>query len=360
MKNKLLITLALTGLAGGLTSVAQAASSVTLYGLVDAGPMYKNYRFKGDGVHVKDSGVRFESGILNSSRIGLKGVEDLGGGNKVLFQFEQKVDLNDGKGGNWSRQAWVGLGGSWGTFTMGRQKDVADKMLDVNATRGLGKASRAFGGQGGRHDSLFKYMTPKFSGFSGGVAYARGGKTGDDYRNFWSTGARYDNGPIYVGVAYNRNRPADKSNGKSLGYNVNNWAIGASYDFTMVKLSAAYGQDKNGKLNTPGDAKSSKLGGYSPAGLGAYNQRGFKSKNYYLGATAPIGPGKLGVAWQRSSSNLGRLGVDNKTQNIFAAQYEYFLSKRTKMFAYGAYAKGLAYLNGFKGRELGVGLQHRF
>ncbi|MFA7528235.1 MAG: hypothetical protein WCZ18_11315 [Ottowia sp.] len=42
------------------------------------------------------------------------------------------------------------------------------------------------------------------------------------------------------------------------------------------------------------------------------------------------------------------------------AQYKYALSKRTFLYAHGAYAKNLAYLRGFKGRELALGMQHRF
>lgn len=346
--------LAAACLLGCSLGIAQADSSVVLYGLADAGPMHRQYTFRQGGADVRHSSNGLASGVLNSSRFGLEGSEDLGQGLSAIFNLEQEVDLGDGAGGDWKRQAWVGLSSKrWGAVTLGRQKDVADKMFDIQTTRGLGKTSRAFGGAGGRHDALIKYLSPRFGGVRGGVAYAHGTR-GDDYRHFWSLGAQYANGPVLVGGGYDIDR-------LRAGYSVKNWALGGSYDFKVVKLALGYGEDRNGKLNAPGNVKGSTLGGYKPAGLGDYNRRGFKSRNYYLGAVVPAGSGEVGLAWSRSSSNLGRIaGVAAGSQDIFVAQYKYPLSKRTFLYAYGAYARNLAYLSGFKGRELALGMQHRF
>ena len=132
-------TLLAAALVAGFAGVAHAESSVTLYGLVDAGYGYSNIEAKGRGdypngkVSVRKFGV--QSGVMNGNRWGLKGKEDLGNGTSAIFVLESGFDLGDGtqsqstkgKDGNridrlFGRQAYVGLTGeSWGTFTIGRQ-----------------------------------------------------------------------------------------------------------------------------------------------------------------------------------------------------------------------------------------------
>lgn len=358
MKKTRVVASIAAGLAGmGLgLGLAQAASSVTMYGVADAGPMYNQYSYSGAGQRVRQSSTGLQTGIMNSSRLGLKGSEDLGGGLKAIFQFEQKVKLTDGGSDSkpWKRQAWVGLDGRWGTFTLGRQKDIADNMLKIDAMRGLGKVKRAFGAKGGRHDGLLKYTSPTFGGARGGVAYAHG-DSGDDYSNYWSLGAQYKGGPLLLAGSYNVNQ-------LRAGYSVRNWALGGAYDFKVAKLLAGYGQDRNGKLNTPGDAGAGNLGGFSPAGLGDYDSEGFRSRNYYLGAVVPAGTGEFAAAWLHSSSNLDQVSpaAAKGTQDILALQYKHFMSKRTFLYAYGAYGRNLAYVKDFNGRQLAVGLQHNF
>ncbi|MDI7046462.1 porin, partial [Escherichia coli] len=72
--------------------VAHAQSSVTLYGRLDAGLEYMTGVPQGVGANGQATGStnrwRAESGDWGTSLWGLKGVEDIGGGNKVLFQLE--------------------------------------------------------------------------------------------------------------------------------------------------------------------------------------------------------------------------------------------------------------------------------
>jgi len=62
-----------------------AQSSVTIYGIADAGLM-------------KQSGqtLRVVSGIADGSRLGFKGSEDIGGGFKAIFNLEARVELDTG------------------------------------------------------------------------------------------------------------------------------------------------------------------------------------------------------------------------------------------------------------------------
>src|ERR1700754_65523 len=93
-----------------ITSSVHAQSSVTLYGIVDAGLIYSNNVAKGSA-----HGALFQatSGEINGSRFGLRGAEDLGGGLKAIFVLENGFNVENGKLGQdnklFGRQAFVGL-----------------------------------------------------------------------------------------------------------------------------------------------------------------------------------------------------------------------------------------------------------
>lgn len=72
---------------------AQAQSTVQIYGIVDAGIT------RVSGI---DGGSRNQlvSGIMEGSRWGLKGQEDLGGGYRALFTMESRVELDTGEESN--------------------------------------------------------------------------------------------------------------------------------------------------------------------------------------------------------------------------------------------------------------------
>ncbi|ACC75093.1 porin [Paraburkholderia phymatum] len=112
---------------------AHAQSSVTLYGIADVGIEHINNTSAGGAQ------TREVSGNLSGSRWGLKGVEDLGGGMKAIFQLENGFNINDGTtaqstrglGANaattsrlFGRQAWVGLSYKGQQLTFGRQNSL--------------------------------------------------------------------------------------------------------------------------------------------------------------------------------------------------------------------------------------------
>ena len=112
---KSLIALAVLGASG----FAMAQSSVTLYGVADAG-IGKIEAGSGAGGNDASDKTEFISGSLMNngiSRIGVRGVEDLGGGLKAGFNFESGLSLKDGStatsgGGFWGRAAKVCLRGN--------------------------------------------------------------------------------------------------------------------------------------------------------------------------------------------------------------------------------------------------------
>ena len=113
MKKSLLALAALGTFAG----VAHAQSSVTLYGIVDAGFAYNN----NSGGHKL---YETSAGNLQGDRWGLRGTEDLGGGLKALFVLENGFNAFSGKlgqgGDEFGRQAYVGLSSQFGTVTLGQ------------------------------------------------------------------------------------------------------------------------------------------------------------------------------------------------------------------------------------------------
>ncbi len=100
MKAKLLAA----GIAAVFAAPAMAQSSVTIYGIADAGIMY----VKNGG---NDSKVKLVSGIADGSRLGFRGTEDIGGGYKAIFNLEARVELDNGmqKAGNLSSNQTVAL-----------------------------------------------------------------------------------------------------------------------------------------------------------------------------------------------------------------------------------------------------------
>ena len=110
------------GIAAGIAVAAApgmtfAQNSVTLYGIVEVGATYTSNA----GGHQQ---YALTSGVASGSRFGLRGTEDLGSGLQALFDLENGFAPTTGKLGQngtfFGRQAYVGLGGNWGTLTLGR------------------------------------------------------------------------------------------------------------------------------------------------------------------------------------------------------------------------------------------------
>src|SRR5262249_33445573 len=111
---------------------AYGQSSVTLYGLIDAGLSYTNNVNKGTS---HGSLFQTTSGQINGSRFGLRGSEDLGSGLHAIFVLENGFNIQNGKLGQnsrlFGRQAFVGLStDQFGTVTLGRQYDFLTDFVE--------------------------------------------------------------------------------------------------------------------------------------------------------------------------------------------------------------------------------------
>ena len=131
--------------------VAHAQSSVTLYGLVDTSVVYVN-NAKSPTTGQNSSQFLMNSGSLSTSRWGLRGTEDLGGGLSAIFDLENGFNSTNGtfkNGGDlFGRQAWVGLASSqYGQITLGRQYDfLVDYVAPMSATGSGWGAMRSVSG----------------------------------------------------------------------------------------------------------------------------------------------------------------------------------------------------------------------
>ena len=184
------------------------------------------------------------------------------------------------------------------------------------------------------------------------------GRETDEARSYRGAAAAYENDALRVSLGFGRERR------EAVAYPVANWMLLVAYDLKGVKLIGAYGEDRNGKFNAAGGVKAKDFGESAElvqaAGLGQYARQGFKASNYYAGAAIRAGSGTLGVAYSRSSSNLGSFGFDAAAQNMVAALYSYPLSKRTQLYAYGGLGRGVAYVRSLEAHEIGAGLRHEF
>ncbi|CAD6511658.1 porin [Paraburkholderia metrosideri] len=210
---------AFTTLASLAATSAFAQSSVTLYGVLDEGIDYTN--------NVKGGAVwEMASGYAQGSRWGMKGSEDLGGGNKAVFQLENGFDVGSGKLGQggrlFGRQAYVGLSNdSYGTLTLGRQYDsVVDYLAQTTANGNWAGYLFAHPYDNDNTDNSFrlgnsvKYASPNIAGFQFGGVYSFSNDTNFANNRAYSFGGQYVNGGLLVAAAYlQANNPGVGSTG---------------------------------------------------------------------------------------------------------------------------------------------------
>lgn len=247
MKRIALSTLSLALL--GVTGVAHAQSSVTLYGLIDESIQYVHNTTNVPGGPNKNL-VAMYGGNLQGDRFGLKGTEDLGGGLKAIFQLENGFDVNTGKLGQgnkmFGRQAYVGLtGDQWGTFTLGRQYDpLVDLVQPLTGDNYFGSTFATPGDvdnndNSSRTNNAIKYTSPVWGGFQFEGMYALGGVAGSTGSGqTWAGAATYATGPFSVAAGYfradNGNTLASRTANGSVGWN------GSTSDGTFDGLVNSY------------------------------------------------------------------------------------------------------------------------
>jgi len=239
----------LIALAALASTAAFAQSSVTLYGVADASLS-----------KVTDKSAALSSaGVMNNgtSRWGVRGTEDLGGGLKAGFNFEQGLSLNDGTlaksgAGEFGRAAWMNLSGGFGEVRLGRTLNpsfYAATAWELTGAANYSVVVSQFGAVLGgiRNSSQIAYTSPNMGGFSATVGYVLKGNSANEKAKV-DLNAIYANGPLAVALGYNKVQDAEK-----------NVHVGARYNFGMFTLAGGY-------MDPAGDAKGFSIGGAVKAG----------------------------------------------------------------------------------------------
>ena len=337
---KSLIALAVLAASGA----AMAQSSVTLFGVVDATIRYVDGGTNGNIWSLTNSGY-------NSSRLGFRGTEDLGGGLSASFWLEAGVNNDNGTGSasstnntvagsasantgtqglTFNRRSTVSLAGSWGELRLGRDYVPYfwnTTIFDPFGTNGVGAVSNftlvGLGlltgnslnstAAGVRASNSIGYFMPNISGFYGQAMYAMGEQNNKlvggasnpagSNGNVGSVRIGYANGPVDIAYGWGATTWAP-----SLQYQVNN--VGASWNFGVAKALFLWNQEAS---DTPASGT-------------------VRSNTYMIGATMPLGAGELkgSYTWGNSTND----GVDGSQ---IALGYVYNLSKRTALYTTYSY-----------------------
>ncbi len=344
---------------GALTGTASAQSTVTIYGIVDAGLVAES----GGTASVR----KLTSGVESGSRLGFKGTEDLGGGLSALFVLENGFNVDDGSlgqgGALFGRQAFVGLRGGFGTVMLGRQytpEYLALAFVDPFGTGLAGAASNLMPSSGNavaRMNNTIKYASPVMSGFSGELAYGFGEVAGDSSAGRqWGLSVGYAGGPLAVRLGYhNINNDTAASKGNPDGKNT---LLAGTYDFGVAKAHLAYGQNK-------GPNSSRLRNNNNPFGYAVAPTASTDSRDLLLGVTVPFGPHTVLASYVRKDDKT----ANNQDANQWAIGYRYALSKRTDVYtAYSriqnkngaGYTVGSAIEGGSGDKAFNLGIRHTF
>ena len=371
---KSLVALAALAVAG----VASAQSSVTLFGVVDAsisgysstsrdlnGATFLNPFYVNRG-SVKASRRELANSGYNSSRLGFRGTEDLGGGLAASFWLEAPITNDDGQQGvsTFARRSTVSLSGGFGEIRLGRDYSATfwnDTVFDPFGTNGVGTnlvftASSGFANFTGAapaavpgitnvstsnytrtSNSIGYFLPPNLGGFYGQLQYSFSEKTKyspgtatPDVANNSRTGRYiggrfgYANGPLDIAAAYGSSTVGDQFYVGTTN-KVNTFNLGASYDFGPVKLFGEVSRSKN-KLDYETEPF---LGGRPDVDL----------TGYLLGVTVPVGAGLIRASYSavkydnNQQEVLFQPRIADPKANKLAIGYVHNLSKRTALYA---------------------------
>ena len=251
--NKKLLALALAGATVAPAAMAQTANPVTLYGRVYV--TYESIEAKGDAPLARRSRIEDQSSLL-----GVRGTEDLGGGLKAFFQLETvfRADQNTSTFAN--RNSGVGLQGGWGSILIGRW-DMPYKVATIAVDPfgdltigGITVANNDSGNFDRRDQNSFQYWSPSFGGFAFRVLATanenKGATAGANPRD-WGANATFTRGPVYAFLAWEKHEDQIGGSGGAIGNPVGTavpgseeegFAGGGSFAFGPVKLGAQYQQ----------------------------------------------------------------------------------------------------------------------
>jgi predicted porin len=328
--NKKVMAVAVAGVLAAPAALAQT-SNVQLYGRAVLG--VDNYSAKGASSQgaVPGSAIDYDSRFRvfdNSSRVGLRGTEDLGNGLKAIFQIETGVNIDGGSrsgqagtdnvsSGFWaSRDSFVGIDSNFGRLTFGRQSiywangvnaQFAANYINTEIPWTNGTGLGRMGVTTARTSNTAQYTTPTFAGINGTLS--------------WSPGAGCDtatlgaNGFCQESVQHQTSVEADG----------NVWGLTLRGEWGPFYVQGDYAR---GRGNSPLAA------GVPKVELDAYK----------VGASWGYMPGaRVGIIWVRNEDNAARglngvgrvAGTDQAKQDGWTLNWEHTFGNFQVMAQYG-------------------------
>jgi len=382
MKKSLLALAAMGAFAG----TAQAQSSVTVYGLLDMG--YSSVNTKSSAaapVDTTTSGLNVAQ-PLSTSRIGFRGVEDLGGGLTAGFTIEGNVHANPGTTGSNSATAFQFGRHQFVTLTskdaggvlVGKTDSIVKQIFDAFDAAFSNNLTGAYDGMGtslsdidtssniigNRRDSVLRYTSPSLAGVNLSAGYMKNSlktdtgavsTTDTEDNTGYELGGRYAQGAIAAGLGYRSAKsqnvaiaavaavPATPTTGTvavaAANTVTNSWAAGLSYDAGPV---IGYFQYFNQAIKN--ELTSTEV----------------KENAFALGLRAPLGAATLFASYT-TGGKTSAANIDSKMTGYQAGGL-YALSKRTDLYAlYGASKiKADNVANESTGQGMALGIRHTF
>lgn len=341
---------------------AFAQTSVTVSGVVDtfAGSM----RMAGDA----NSKAVVDPSGMTTSWLGFKGTEDLGGGLKANFALTSFFQSDNGAQGRFgvpgetlfSRDANIGLSGSFGAVSLGRglapnflpsilfnpfgdSFTFSPLILQMNVPTAFRPGNTAgwlnsIQGDTGWSNEVI-YTTPSMGGLTANLHYQFGEQAGATGKNNVGGNLLYFHGPLSLTAFYENvqiQNPTAFTPSGPVQNRSKTWFVGGGYDLNVVKLFTTYQ-----KTSVDHDVSGTLDQDY---------------KTWSLGASAPVGAGKILAAWAQTKAGNTFAGADS-TRNTASLGYDYNLSKRTDLYA--VYMNDRV-TNQNSGNSFGVGIRHSF
>ena len=333
---------------GAFAGVAQAQTNVTMYGVADVGFV----RLDNSSAKI----TKLDSGVYSGSRLGFKGTEDLGNGLQGLFVLETGINIDtggfdlaqNGNGGTaFGRQAYVGLGGNFGSVKLGRQQTFsyyAQAAVDPFGIGLAGNSTKFFGGAT-RLNNTVKYESTNLSGFSFGASHSFGEQILAGASSTESNGAnnaaslQYNNGPIFVETFYEQSKALLPSSNRTKVFNV-----GGTYDFGVAKAHLMFDRVRQDASGTAGQ----------------------NYRDALIGVSVPFGASTFLADYIKRNDKAA-----NANAKQYAIGYTYAMSKRTTLYtsysrttndsavALGT-AGGFAAVNGQAYKNFDAGVRHSF
>lgn len=352
-------SLALAVLAAS-TSAAWAQSSVTLYGIMDAGIRYTS------NANAGTSQRQLIPGGMSQSRLGINVTEDMGGGMKALANIEHRLasDTGNSAAANFWQQSWVGLQTNAGIVRLGRQYNVLfDAFAATLASYKYSPFAEIYKPElgmtlGARQDNMVKY-----SFASGGLSGSLQLSAGEVSTNNKSAGGlvKYASGPFailgtYLGVTDTAGKKATAT------------IVGATYTSGALHLNAVYGTNKfDTGTALQASATASLAANAGGAAFNAAANSVSKRNMLQAGVTYQLTPQlNLGTSVYFFDQTHQTVGLAKSKMTLWSGVADYAFSKRTDAYlevdsTSVNSAGAVRFANGATKRTgVTLGLRHRF